>query len=85
MYAQSEIPKFTSGDEIQLTIGDDLVLTGFIDSTPISYNGTSVTASVVGRSKTEDLVDCNVAPQGYDLSSIKIIHGQRILTEAKLL
>ena len=71
VYAQSEIPKFTSGDEIQLTIGDDLVLTGFIDSTPISYNGTSVTASVVGRSKTEDLVDCNVAPQGYDLSSIK--------------
>jgi prophage tail gpP-like protein len=71
VYAQSEIPKFTSGDEIQLTIGDDFVLTGFIDSTPISYNGTSVTASVVGRSKTEDLVDCNVAPQGYDLSSIK--------------
>lgn len=71
VYAQNEIPQFKATDEIQLTIGDDLVLTGFIDSTPISYNGTSVTASVVGRSKTEDLVDCNVAPQGYDLSSIK--------------
>lgn len=71
VYAHNEIPQFKATDEIQLTIGDDLVLTGFIDSTPISYNGTSVTASVVGRSKTEDLVDCNVAPQGYDLSSIK--------------
>ena len=60
---------FKLGDEIQIYIGDDLVLTGYVDALPISYNATSVAAAIVGRSRTEDLVDCSPAWNGYDFSS----------------
>ena len=49
---------FKVGDEIQVYIGSDLVLTGYIDATTISYDGTNVTASIIGRSRTEDLRNC---------------------------
>lgn len=46
------------GDACQLYIGDDLVVTGYVDATPIKYDGRSVSVGVKGRSKTADLVDC---------------------------
>jgi prophage tail gpP-like protein len=46
------------GDVCELFIGEDKVLTGHVDATPISYDGTSVTVGIRGRSKTADLVDC---------------------------
>lgn len=60
---------FKLGDEIQIYIGDDLVLTGYVDALPISYNATSVAAAIAGRSRTEDLVDCSPAWNGYDFSN----------------
>lgn len=60
---------FKVGDEVQVYIGNDLVLTGYIDATPISYDGTNVTAGIVGRSRTEDVIDCSPAPAGYDFSA----------------
>lgn len=54
-----DIPRRVNpGDACELFIGDDKVLTGYVDATPISYNGTAVTVGVRGRSKTADLVDC---------------------------
>ncbi|CCG42190.1 phage baseplate assembly protein [Magnetospirillum molischianum] len=47
-----------AGDLCRLWIGDDLVLTGFVDATPIEYDDKEITLSVRGRSKTADLVDC---------------------------
>lgn len=46
------------GDSCELYIGQDKVLTGYVDATPISYDGTQVSVGVRGRSKTADLVDC---------------------------
>lgn len=46
------------GDLVKVKIGNDLVMTGYVDQTPVSYNGTKITTSVSGRSKTADLVDC---------------------------
>jgi prophage tail gpP-like protein len=46
------------GAECRVMIGDDLVLTGFVDATPISHDGTSYSVAVKGRSKTADLIDC---------------------------
>lgn len=48
-------------DSCEVYIGSDLVLTGDIDSTPISYDAESVTVSVNGRSKTARLVDCSAS------------------------
>ena len=56
---QSEIPRsIQPGDPCQVFIGDDLIMTGYVDATPIRYDGKSVSVGVKGRSKTADLVDC---------------------------
>ncbi|CAO3451832.1 Phage tail protein Mup44, P [Azospirillum argentinense] len=56
----SDVPRrIAPGDECQVFIGADLVLTGYVDTTPISYDAKSVTVGVKGRSKTADLVDCS--------------------------
>lgn len=47
------------GDKVEIRIGGDLVITGWIDATPIRYDANSITRSVAGRSLTEDLVDCS--------------------------
>lgn len=56
---QTDIPRrIQPGDPCQVYIGDDLILTGYVDATPIRYDGKSVGVGVKGRSKTGDLVDC---------------------------
>jgi prophage tail gpP-like protein len=55
----SDIPRRVHpGDVCELFIGEDKVLTGYVDATPVSYDGTSNTVGVRGRSRTADLVDC---------------------------
>lgn len=51
-----EIP-VRHGDYCEVRIGEDLVLTGWVFSTPISHNSKTVDRSVKGRSLTADLVD----------------------------
>lgn len=56
---QAEIPRrIQPGDPCQVFIGDDLIMTGYVDATPVRYDGKSVSVGVKGRSKTADLVDC---------------------------
>lgn len=56
---QTDIPRrIRPFDTAQVFIGDDLVLTGYVDATPIKYDSKSVSVGVRGRSKTADLVDC---------------------------
>lgn len=62
---------FHAGDLVQVYIGADLVCTGYITSTPVSYDGKSVKVQIQGKSKTVDLVDCcptsaAVAPQSSE-------------------
>ena len=47
------------GDLCYLAIDQDLVCTGFIDATPISYDADHITVMLRGRSLTADLVDCS--------------------------
>lgn len=56
----SLIKFFDVGQCVQITIGDELIATGYIFQTPMQYNATSVSARIEGRSKTADLVDCTV-------------------------
>lgn len=56
---QAEIPRrIRPGDLCEVYIGSDLVLTGYVDATPIRYDARQVSVGVRGRSKTQDLVDC---------------------------
>lgn len=51
--------RITHGARCQISIGGDLVLTGYVYATPISYDATQITLRVSGRSLTSDLVDCS--------------------------
>ncbi|AOY00096.1 phage baseplate assembly protein [Jeongeupia sp. USM3] len=51
--------KVRVGDWCQVFIGDDLVLSGWVDATPVEYDDKQIDAGVKGRSRTCDLVDCS--------------------------
>lgn len=50
--------RIRQGERVELFIGQDHVLTGYVDSTPIRYDSETITLSIAGRSLTADLVDC---------------------------
>lgn len=52
-------PKVKKGDAVTVLIGTDLVISGYIDATPVRYDAKSVSVGIVGRSKTADLIDCS--------------------------
>lgn len=56
---ETDIPRRVKpGDVCEVFIGADKVLTGYVDATPIRYDGRNLSVGVKGRSKTSDLVDC---------------------------
>ncbi len=46
------------GSDAEVFLGEDLVVSGYIDSLDVSYAGREHVVSVAGRSRTADLVDC---------------------------
>ena len=82
---QSDIPRrIQPGDACQVFIGADLVLTGYVDATPIKYDGKSVSVAVKGRSKTCDLVDCCPIPTGESLHGVSKAWGDVIGKDGKV-
>lgn len=70
---QTDIPRrIRPGDACQVYIGQDLVLTGYVDGTPIRYDATSVSVGVKGRSKTADLVDSCPVPAGESTAAANV-------------
>lgn len=45
------------GDRVEVLLGTDRVLTGYVDAMPVSYDASSITRSIRGRSRTGDLID----------------------------
>lgn len=60
--ATEPTPKIKNGDKVEILIGDDLVLTGWVEATPVRYDANSINLGIVGRSRTGDLVDCTASP-----------------------
>lgn len=46
------------GQKCRVSIGDELVLTGWVFASPIDYDHQQITTAISGRSLTADLVDC---------------------------
>lgn len=57
--------RIRNGDRVEVLIGDDLVITGWVEATPVRYDAHSITMGIVGRSKTADLIDCSATPSQY--------------------
>jgi prophage tail gpP-like protein len=67
------------GDPVQVRVGNTLVLTGYVDEASEDYDATNHDLSVIGRSKTGDLVDCAAIYEGGQ------IQGKNLYEVAKLL
>ena len=52
-----------AGDRCQVALGNDLVITGWVDEAAVEYDSASHVVSVRGRDTTGDLVDCSAATQ----------------------
>lgn len=52
------------GSPVEVYLGADRVMNGYIDSLDINYSATDHKITVTGRSKTSDLVDCSAVAGG---------------------
>ncbi|SED26239.1 baseplate protein [Pseudomonas marginalis] len=46
------------GEAVEVRIGRELILTGYVSAAPVQYDGRAVNLSISGKSRTGDLVDC---------------------------
>ena len=60
------------GDTCTVSAGPDLLLTGYVDRYLSGIDAESHTVRVMGRSACEDLVDCSVIWDGYQLSATSL-------------
>ncbi len=56
--AKDVISAVNLGDPVEVWIGNDPVVSGYIFATPMAYSAMSLQVSVSGRSRTADIVDC---------------------------
>lgn len=61
------ITKLSVGKDVIVKIGENIVLTGYVEQTPVSYSATSANIGIAGRSKTCDLIDCTVMIKSDDI------------------
>ena len=57
---------------VQVRIGDDLILSGYVDDYQPSYGPAAHSVRVLGRSKTADLVDCSPEIDGGQFKGYKL-------------
>jgi prophage tail gpP-like protein len=57
------------GDQCQILLGSDLVLTGYIDQVMPSIGPSSHSIKIVGRSKCADLVDCSAMFSTFQMNN----------------
>lgn len=70
------------GDEVEVYLGADLVLSGFVDRYMPSYNAREHTIRVTGRSKCQDLVDCSANWPGGQMLNLPILQIAKNLCDA---
>lgn len=61
------------GDYVQVMLGADVVLTGFVDRYRPSYNAQRHTIQITGRSLCQDLVDCSASWKGFQFLNAPLL------------
>lgn len=56
-------PRIKNGAKVEVIIGADLVITGWVEATPVRYDAGSISTGISGRSLTADLIDCAADPK----------------------
>lgn len=63
-------PKIKNGARVEVLIGDDLVITGWVEASPVRYDANSISTAISGRSLTADLIDCTAEPTQFNGRSL---------------
>lgn len=61
--------RLQAGMALQVLIGSQVVVTGYIDAASVAYDANQISVQVSGRSKTCDLIDCTPAPPGTPIDT----------------
>ncbi|PDO83349.1 phage baseplate assembly protein [Kosakonia pseudosacchari] len=56
-------PRIKNSAKVEVLIGADLVITGWVEATPVRYDAGSISTGISGRSLTADLIDCAADPR----------------------
>ena len=72
----------SAGNAVEVFIGDDKVLTGYVMTKTVSYSSASVSIEISGASKPVDLEQCTM-PDGYPLSYKNQTHLQNLQSVCK--
>lgn len=72
----------SAGDAVEVFIGDDKVLTGYVMKKTVSYSSSSVIVEISGASRPIDLMQC-MMPDGYPLSYKNQMHLQNLQSVCK--
>lgn len=67
-------------DEVEVSIGGTLVMTGFVEHKQRSLDARSHTLEISGRDKTGDLIDSSIIPKEYTQSNILSLFNQVLST-----
>jgi len=67
------------GDECTVSIDNQILITGYIEDIPISYDASGHDIQIGGRDKTGDLVDCSFIEKAKEWKNQKIITVIRAL------
>ncbi|MGT2507915.1 phage baseplate assembly protein [Cupriavidus basilensis] len=54
-----------AGEYCEVLIGEHTVISGFVDKTAVSYDGSSHALRITGRDRTGDLVDCSAPSKAF--------------------
>lgn len=68
-----DVPPVKNGDSVEVLIGDDLVITGWVEALPLRYDAQTIMTGIVGRSKTADLIDCSASPAQHNGKNLFLI------------
>ncbi len=60
-------------DRCELSIGDDLVITGYVDRRRLSYDAQSHSFEVSGRDKAGALVDCSAVLSKWEFANLPVL------------
>lgn len=61
------------GDECTVKLGNDVLITGYVDSRAMSLSDSDHTFEVAGRDKAADLIDCSAVLSAWEFSNVGIL------------
>jgi prophage tail gpP-like protein len=69
------------GDECTVLLGDDPIITGYVDVRSMALSATDHTFTVAGRDKAADLIDCSAVLDAWEFTGVGVLEiAQRVAT-----